>query len=172
MFKQQSEQANLYNMLKFKWNNGNWHLVVIVKRVFWMIRPPVEPVKRSVNHLPFAITEYNPHSTHFILTWGVPQNECLCSILQVPSSQPQKERSRISAIIATCPNIFLVISLRLKCCLYTNLKILLYAHGVEALWDDNYSPLHIKPQGHLGCGLVILFSNRYQQLILQQWGTF
>lgn len=32
----------------------------------------------------------------------------------------------------------------------TNLKVLLYANMVEALWDDHHPSLHIEPQGHLG----------------------
>lgn len=41
----------------------------------------------------------------------------------------------------------------------TNLKVLLDATRGEALWDDHHTSLHIEPQGHLGCVLVVLLRN-------------
>lgn len=37
--------------MTFKWSGDVWRLVVIMKGIFWMIRPPVESVKRKINHL-------------------------------------------------------------------------------------------------------------------------
>lgn len=43
---------------------------------------------------------------------------------------------------------------------------------VEALGDDNHSPLGIEAQSHLGSALVVLFPNGYEKLILQQGRAF
>lgn len=53
-----------------------------------------------------------------------------------------------------------------------HLKVVLDPLRVKALWDHNDSSLHVKAQGNLGTALFVLFSNRHEELILQQGGAF
>ncbi len=43
----------------------SWHLVVVVKWILWMIRPPVESIKRNSNYLFIRGTGRHSHSVHW-----------------------------------------------------------------------------------------------------------
>lgn len=76
-----------------------WGLVILMKWILGVIRPPVELMRRNINYLLVRRTERD--CLHYILTWGAPQNEYSCSTPRWSSSQPQKVRSQISAVLTT-----------------------------------------------------------------------
>lgn len=161
-----------------------WRLVFIMKWILWVIRPPVESIKRDSDYL-FIGTRHHSDSMKYTHMRSSTKRIFLFSPSIAFISASEREKSNICSVrntpIAICFTWYFLFFRVTFCRIYTavqtdgvrtNLKVLLYTSRVKALWDDHHSPLDVEPQGHLGCGLVVLFSNWCQKLVFQQWGAF
>lgn len=79
-------------------------------------------------------------------------------------SSSDREKSNICSFDKTVTNLdffflFVFVLKKIKDVIKTYIKVLLYASGAKALWNDNHSSLDVEPQAHLCCGLFILFGD-------------
>lgn len=139
-----------------------------MKWILRMVSPPVGS-EEKINTCTL-ITDIDAEFA--TLTWEAPQIECSCSVLQLPSSPHQRDRSQISIVGEDWIEVIVCVTLNFffsETDLFpTYIKVLFNAGWSETLWDDHHSSLHVEPQAHLCSGLTVLFGDWLQHFILQQ----
>lgn len=137
-----------------------------MKRILRMIGPPVETERRNSNHLFITGRKHHWAATCRTHMRSSTKRIFLLSPSIAFISASEREKSNICGSTTEHFEMHFLFYTQhddviccLSCATHTNLKVLLDASRVEALRDDHHSSLQIEPQGHLGCGLVILFSN-------------